>query len=319
MRTSLLALALLSGCVDKPFDLGGDLGLGFNVGPLSGGDRAALGACPAGETCSAATPMGVDFFGSELGDGRGGGAYGISPTAVGGRQVVTLMTTEAGGHVVALATPFIAAATPTAVVGLDPPTASHVTMRGLTAGAAQLRLLAPDQLLLDRKPIEVADIEAIDLVAATDTLPDHQPIAVRPDGAALTVALTGGGGRLVDTAMTLALPSGAGPLGWDSFAVGPRAVGTYAVTVTAGGQPPRTLAFDVRAPSEVDHLERQPHSSCFSAIASGHALVALEWTFTVDGQAATGYGNCVALDASADHAVVAHAAGRQLAITIPRP
>lgn len=114
------------------------------------GDRALAGECPAGETCSDATPNGLRFDAP-----NDGGFWDDSPpaVAVGGRLSITLHN-RAYGPLPA----FDVAAEDPHVLSASVQPKDGVGLVGVAAGATKLRVFeAGTKALLDRRTIVVAD------------------------------------------------------------------------------------------------------------------------------------------------------------------
>ena len=263
-----------------------------------GGERAATGACPAGETCSAKTPGGLQFVGGALADDIM--VSGPAPTAIGGTQDITLEYDRGDGTFVPLDLPYQADDDGGLGVRVDHTAGAVVTVRGAASRSNYLRILdAADGTLFDRKMLTGAAVDALALVPTDfEMIPDGAQLAWATGDQTIGVALTGAvqessgpvEERLVDTSMQLSLP-GAERTAWDTLHLPAATPGTYAVSVTAGDRPAANLDLVV-----VDHADAvsamSPPSAiapsgaadvCFEATSAGRYVVGLDWTFEVDG------------------------------------
>jgi len=119
------------------------------------GDRA-VGGCPPFEVCSPDTPNGLGFLGAPLGD-QPLGRMGPLPVATGGTQTIRVVTGASS-----TSPPFdqdFEAVSSDAALGIDSFDPPDVTVHGLHAGEAHLRILDPDNdLLYDRFTVQVRNV-----------------------------------------------------------------------------------------------------------------------------------------------------------------
>lgn len=302
------------------------------------GERRETGQCPAGETCSDTTPVGLEFIGNALiSDWL---ASGPRATAVGGTQVIALVYDRGDGVDVALDIPYTADDDGGLGVEVESQSGSQVTVRGAGSRSNYLRILDTDGLLMDRYELTGAALTRMDLVAGDyETMPEGTPIAFATGERTLGVALYGdvqhASGpvteRIVDTSMQLAL-AGAERTRWDTLTI-QATVGTYALDVTAGDKPANTL--DVVVVDHADALAMLPdqpttimpnesQSVCFEAKTAGRHVVGLDWTFTVDGEVKVQDGdwvnrNCITVSTTkttGSIAVEAEAGGQSAAMSL---
>jgi hypothetical protein len=271
------------------------------------GERAATGECPAGETCSDATPRGLQFVGNHLVNDLL--LSGPRATAVGGTQVVALQYDRGDGVDVALDLPYTADDDGGLGIKVESTSGSQVTVRGAGSRKNYLRILDSDGLLMDRKELAGASLSRMELVSNDyETVSEGTLVAFAVGERELGVALYGDvqhssgpvAERLVDTSMQLSL-AGSTKIAWDTLRLD-APVGTYALDVTAGDKPANTLDVVV-----VDHAETlavlpsapttiMPNGSmslCFEAKASGRHVIGLDWSFDVDGVAVVQGANAV--------------------------
>ena len=270
--------------------------IALSLSACYGGERANSGECPAGETCSPATPSGLDFVGNKLANELL--LSGPRATAVGGTQVVALQYNRGDGVYVALDLPYTADDDGGRGIKVDSTTGSQVTVRGVDSRSNYLRILDEDGLLMDRKELTGAALEMMELVPTDyESIPAGTPIAFAPGSRKVGVALYGDvqkssgpvSERIIDTSMQVTF-AGAERTAWDTFEVN-AGVGTHAVSVTAGDKPTATLDFVV-----VDTADSvvalnpppsiQPNGSasvCFQASSGNRYIAGLTWTFQVDG------------------------------------
>jgi hypothetical protein len=175
------------------------------------GERAGSGACPAGETCSDATPTGLYFGGIPTGDRGLWGSQWPRATATGGRQTILLYLDADGEEL--FDAPFAATLSSDAM-SIAGKGRSSVVLRGERAGAASLRIAEPgSDLLYDRISLETATIDRLELTPAGKHLGRdldlwesyQQELAVWVGGSArVTVAMYAAGGtRVVDELMAV--------------------------------------------------------------------------------------------------------------------
>lgn len=140
------------------------------------GERAATGECPAGETCSDATPEGLEFVGRaffdepvlRLGPVIVGGTFELGLRGADGSPLPAFDAT-ADGDVFRVA-PGDAIFGPTNEDGdayyvVD----AHVELRALRAGVTQVRITDPSSgALYDRLEIEAVELGAVDVVVALE-------------------------------------------------------------------------------------------------------------------------------------------------------
>lgn len=312
--------------------------LALSLAACYGGERANNGGeCPAGETCSPATPNGLDFVGNKLANEVL--LSGPRATAVGGTQVVALQYNRGDGVYVALDVPFTADDDGGRGIKVDATTGSQVTIRGVDSRSNYLRILDEDGLLMDRKELTGAALTTIELVPTDyESIPAGTPIAFAPGSRKIGVALYGDvqrssgpvSERIIDTSMQVVIDGIRSS--WDTYQINP-SVGTHAISVTAGDKPAANIDLVV-----VDHADSvvainpppsmQPQgtvSVCFQASSGNRYIAGLNWTFNVDGVERTqGEGtltrNCVGVTTtktSGTVAVSATAGGQSSSVSIP--
>lgn len=302
-----------------------------------GGERATTGQCPAGETCSAATPNGLQFVGASLSDELL--FEGPAPTAIGGTQDIELEYDPGTGEQVPLDLPYQADDDGGLGVRIDHTTGPVVTVRGVESRSNYLRILdASDGTLFDRKELTGAAIDAIALVATDyEMIPDGAQLAWATGDQKIGVALTGAvqeangpkEERIVDSSMQLAL-AGAEQPAWDELHLPAATAGTYAIAVTAGDRPTASVPLVV-----VDHADSVAPLSpppgiapnggamvCFQATAGGRYVVGLTWSYVIDGVAESAGGltpNCIeatTTKTSGTVSVQASAGGQTATVTL---
>lgn len=130
-------------------------GLLLAVGSGSKGERAETGVCPPGETCSNETPSGLYFKGPSFADAWFNSD--VHPTAVGGRQTITIDPVGWLTHLYDFDADF---STPAfTIASLAPP---RVTVKAEAEGAAYLRILEPGTgLLYDRLSISALKVSHV--------------------------------------------------------------------------------------------------------------------------------------------------------------
>lgn len=312
--------------------------LALSLAACYGGERANTGECPAGETCSPATPNGLDFVGNKLANEIL--LSGPRATAVGGTQVVALQYNRGDGVYVALDLPYTADDDGGLGIKVLGTTGSQVTIGGVNSRSNYLRILDADGLLMDRKELTGAALESMEIVPTDyESIPAGTPIAFAPGARKIGVALFGDvqkssgpvSERIIDTSMKVEL-AGATRSAWDQLDVD-AVVGTYPLSVTAGDKPAATLDFVVvDAADSVVAINpppsMQPNGSatvCFQASSGNRYIAGLTWHFNIDGTEKTqGDGtltrNCVGISTtktSGSVTVAAAAAGQQTSVTIP--
>lgn len=237
---SLAWLSLAAALIAAPFSLGCG---GF-------GDVARTG-CPAGETCSEATPSGLVFEGRAV-----GGLFfgGVAATAVGGIQHVTFRPVSASER---LPASFRAETTEPGVLAITDRTGALLTLRGEANGSATVRVIDEadetlvDRLTLEARVVEGARLDALDLVIAL--APDPAPVASLVGEQSLFLHLVAADGTVVvDEGMTLGAASGEYTLeGFDGIAVR-EATDTFGIDVVSTGRLFHAEALIVDA---IDDLE----------------------------------------------------------------
>lgn len=304
--------------------------LALSLAACYGGERANSGECPAGETCSPATPRGLEFVGNSLANEVL--LSGPRPTAVGGTQVVALQYDRGDGVYVALDLPYTTDTGNSAGIKVDSTSGSQVTIRGVGKASNYLRILDEDGLLMDRKELEAGELTSIEVIPTDyESIPAGTPIAFAPGARKLGIALYNNQlTRLIDTSMQVGIDGTRAS--WDTFNVN-ATLGTHTVSVTAGDKPAANIDLVV-----VDHADSvvavnpppsmQPNGSttvCFQASSGNHYIAGLTWSYTVDGVEKTqGDGtttrNCIGVSTtktSGAVAVSATAGGQSTSVSIP--
>jgi hypothetical protein len=279
-----------------------------------GGERAATGECPAGETCSDLTPRGLQFIGASLSDDSN--LSGPSPTAIGGTQDIQLQYDPTVDLFQPLDLSYTADDDGGNGVKVDHTAGAVVSVRGMGSRTNYLRISdASTGELFDRKELTGAAIDSVSIVPNTsEQVPSGLDVAFAAGDVKLGVALLGavqeGSGpqeeRLVDQSMQLVL-AGSTQRAWDALEMSSAATGTYGLTVTAGNRPAANVDVIV-----VDHLDSlvaddsnettlAPNESslvCFDGLAGGRYVAGLTWHFLINNvDQATGSGNCVGVSA----------------------
>lgn len=266
------------------------------------GERAATGACPAGETCSPATPVGLAFTGPTLADAPFDSD--LHPTAAGGTQ--TIVAHDAGSGA-ALDQPFRATIhAPFAIEAVDASQA-RVRVRAEAAGTGSLRITAPDGALYDVLSVRALAVTSVQVRSPDEALRSDLGIAAAPGRAVpLVVALSGNGARLVDEGMALTVDGApVADASWQTATVVAPAKGaTELVATTSAGE---RRSFALTAATTIDRLELHPHDPlavnqagllCGAAIAGDAQVLGEPWTWAsadADVLAALPRRNCIGL------------------------
>jgi hypothetical protein len=292
-----------------------------------GGERADTGQCPAGETCSPATPNGLEFVGTELADSSN--LVGPAATAIGGTQEVDLEYNPGTGIFEQLDLPYQVDDDGGIGVRFDHQNGSIVTVRGVGSRTNYLRITDTNGELYDRKELAGAKLDTIALVPADgETVPDGASLVFAAGHVDVGVGLWGAvqesGGpveeRIVDTSLIASLASATQP-SWDQLELANANAGTYSLAVTAGDV--ATTNLDVTVVDAPDAMiSDDPPATilpsgnqlvCFDATNAGRYVVGLSWSYTVDGQAEPGAENCIEVTTaktSGSVTVVASAGGQ---------
>ena len=195
---------------------------------------------------------------------------------------------------------------------------SAITLRGTAAGSARLRVRDPAGLQLATQLYEAADIVYVsfELFGAwsgerlpPDALsPETRSLAWAPGEQRFGIGLhaTDPDLQLIDGSMTVSLAGADRPF-FNVVHVANAAVGTYPITVVAGGVA-RTLDFVVtdRADSVTQFsgpsalVADQSATFCFQARVGGRLLLGLPWSLTVTGAVSDlyrdpGNHNCISI------------------------
>ncbi len=163
----------------------------------SEGERAETGACPEGETCSDATPAGLQFYGALPGDDDGGLDW-IRAVAMGGTQRLAIVAPEG----VALDVADVRSSAPwflTIAPDAEPAVGEvGVELSGLAEGDAYVRVLDANGDLHDRVLMRVARVATVDATAngAGDAIAGARNSVVFR-------LVSAQGDRLVDEGMTI--------------------------------------------------------------------------------------------------------------------
>ncbi|MCZ7687367.1 MAG: hypothetical protein M5U28_54965 [Sandaracinaceae bacterium] len=140
------------------------------------GERAATGECPAGETCSSATPEGLEFVGRALFDEP---TLRLGPVLVGGSFELGLRTQDGAPLPAFAASSSTNGVRVTVGDGVFGPTTedgepyylvdSYLVLRATSAGVAQIRVTDPATgELYDRLSIEAVELDSVNVVVAQD-------------------------------------------------------------------------------------------------------------------------------------------------------
>lgn len=201
------------------------------VASTESGERGN-GACPAGETCSPATPDGLLFEGAPLGIWPALTAHTI---AAGGRQTFRLSYPDEGGP---FDLPFVAKVTSPAhaIAGAGP---DRAVVSASSAGTGYLRIIDGNGELYDRLEIESAEVATMRAAPAYDTsYPAIDPprwAAFAGGRATISVVLADAGGTtVVDEDLALRSPVPSARVGWDSYDLTLGGAGVVALRVDAG-------------------------------------------------------------------------------------
>lgn len=264
------------------------------------GERASTGACPAGETCSPATPVGLAFTGPTLADLPFDS--GLHPTAAGGTQTIVVHDAGSGAR---LAQPFRATIhAPFAIDAVDAARAS-VRVRAEAAGTGSLRVTAPDGALYDVLAVRALTGTSIGLRSATETLRADLGIAAAPGRAVpVVITLSGSGARLVDEGLALTVDGTPAPdATWQTATLTAPATGAIELVATTSAGERR--AFALTAAAAIDRLELHAHDPlvvnqggvvCGAAIAGDAQVLGETWAWTSAGAellGGLGQRNCV--------------------------
>jgi hypothetical protein len=261
--------------------------------------------CPEA-TCSDTTPNGLHFYGEEISQHDWLSDLiieGPQPTAAGGHQRVRITGLNGAS--------FEAVTDGTSGIAVDSvdQNSDSVVLRGTGNGSNYLRILDPsDHSLYDRKLLDGAAVENISLQPIEWERSNGQPWAFK-GVSKVAVALHGhvvdNGtsylARLVDSTMTMQLPTGVTRAAWDAISI-PLAASQQTIVVQAGDGAPVSVDLTV-----VDHIDRiEPYQIpttmaqgqllqfCFHGIANDRPVAGLAWTFTLNDVTAGGLAkNCV--------------------------
>ncbi len=273
---------------------------------LNAGDRSASGMCPAGETCSDATPHGLNFDGASL-----AGTWfvdGPAATAIGGVQDVTLTYVHSDGSSSVLDQPFAVDDGGGSAVASGEIHGPTMTMHGVANGENLIRIVdAVDDTLYDRKMMGAAELDSATVVPgdleSVSELPTVFWTGPQTVGVALYDAHTAQ--RLVDTGMTIDA-AGATRRGWDTVDITSTSPGTRSLTITAGDKP--AFAIELTVVNHVDAISKDANPDlhpdggevCFTAHSGASRIVGAPWSFAIDnGTVADNLGillNCVRLE-----------------------
>ncbi|HEY1552597.1 MAG TPA: hypothetical protein VGG28_32435 [Kofleriaceae bacterium] len=286
-----------------------------------GGERADTGQCPAGETCSPETPEGLNFIGTDLGGAIELG--GPSATAIGGTQEIALEDED-----VPLTFPYTVDDEGGQGVRFDHQNGNVVTVRGAGSFSNYLRILdASTSELFDRKLVSGAQLDRVVLIpSGLETVPTGMAVVYAAGPVDVVVALFGqvqeSAGptdeRIVDTSMIATL-AGATQPAWDTLAFANASVGDYAMSITAGNAVEQSLTVSIvdgaDAIAQIDPSSTLASGDtiCFAATNAGRYVAGLQWSFTIDAQAAAGIGNCISPDVDHGTVNVTASAGGQTA------
>jgi hypothetical protein len=178
------------------------------------GDRAREG-CPADEICNPETPEGLRFYGAGLGS-----SFDNSPSAVaaGGRQSIRF--SYAGDGTSVLPIHHVVSSDPTRMTA-ESTAQRSATVRGISPGSADLRVLDESERLIDRVQITTAQIATVEVLPPLDLIlalaPTEAPVVYASGTTSVTLALlSASGGRLVDEDMRVtSTTTTVSQLGWD--------------------------------------------------------------------------------------------------------
>lgn len=279
------------------------------------GERADGGACPAGETCSNATPNGLYFTGASTAD-QWFGPGGPMTTAVGGTQVVTVRTGQSNNS-----TPYsdqFEARSSGAALAVDDTSPPEVTLDGKSAGSVELRILDGAGALLDRIQVSAAVIDHATFAPSTGFLP-FQPS--EETSWALWHGVTdsliarlydSGSARLADEKLSIKVTGAkATRSSWDAVTV---SVGDAdaACELIAGDGSKRSIAIPVvDAVDSIDYVSNQQPGPvdamlplnqtalyCFRALRNGLTVCDAPWQMVSSGGiTAALLGTCVSIQA----------------------
>jgi len=265
-----------------------------------GADGGVPDNCPAGETCSPETPYGLYFGAPAFSDDPLFEIIAPPPTAVGGRQTITLYRDAAGEQPLWLALDAVTA--DPSVLDVVAAAAPAVTVHASAEGSTYLRVLeAGTDLLFDRATIRATEIASAELRLAREDQPawwaDEVPLIAVGSHANLVVALSDAyGNRIADTTASVVRPASwpDDPTRWDVFQAKPEAAATYVLAIDAGG---RRFDASVEAVDAIDAIvydggrtevpvSVEPTARfCFRA-ENGGRQVLVSWQFSARGDLA---------------------------------
>jgi hypothetical protein len=262
------------------------------------GERARDG-CPSGEVCSPDTPNGLFFLGPPVGDELLGRMM-PAPVAAGGTQSIRVLIGPGS-----TSPPFdddFEALSSNAALGIDDVDPPDVTVHGLAAGQAFLRIVEPSTgLLYDRLGVEVRPVERAIVRPRAHAVPiadveftrDRTIDWVGLAGAEvqlLVILESESGVRLVDESIELSFPGPTTREQWDVLTVRAQD-GTF--TIRTGDGVTRTAA--IRAVAAVEDIVSVPGPTpwttseplpaggvtlCFRATTGGKLVAGADWSFT---------------------------------------
>ena len=279
----------------------------------SDGEVAMTMMCPSGETCSD-TLTGARFTGTSPSDSL---AQHL-PTALGGHQRVRIANAELlGGPLPA----WHAVSSDPDVFVIESQTSSSVTLLGVGAGSAFIRVLDSADHLIDRIRFGVQPIERAELRSPVALLvqPWEGPFVYMHGAEERVVAalLDVDGGRLVDQDASFVAADGVLPSGWDAATVTfPDTGDVWVLSVDTGAG--ARLNMEAQLVDRIDQIQRfelvsgeadEPltmraggsASACFISLSGDAAVVGsrlslADHEFVVGEVSAHGALTCVALD-----------------------
>lgn len=311
-----LAIVVLGGCA---LDNSGDRG--DEIGPVTPPGSMPTGKCPSGETCSSATPDGLQFV----------GAQPVCPGFPNGTiTTVNHQIASGGTHTVEIRndnnTPFtlpFEAETTSPVTVVDT-TGTTVTLKE-TEGQGYLRIVDENGELYDREAYASSSLYEIVPVPVSNEdnnvdAPPSGPFAFAVGSKRVVgLALLDFGlqqHRLIDTSLVL---TGGTQTHWDQIELNAPTAGTYMVTAMQHNIAHQVPITVVDKADEIVAMSSKGSLACFAAMSNGVYVANANWHFTIGGidvAPANDFGpNCVLDIFTPTFTVTASALGKSLTIT----
>ena len=286
--------------------LAGSSAMLLSLGCGVGGDRSTTGMCPTGETCSAATPNGLRFYGPGLGGTLDSAPH---PTVIGGMQTIRFEDHRGAARLLPEHT---ATSDTPSVLEIVSSGNGEARVRGRSDGSARLRIADQNNQLLDRIALDSRQLARVDS-APPLLITDARPLAYAPGTQRVHAALfSSANERLVDESLTFGASAArysvtAGT--WDTIDIEMPATDVTVAVATGAG--PFTLTL--RAAGPIDDIalndlwlaeaDRSPltvspgGALCFDPLSRGATIIGSTAVpiFRVDGVQITTESFCVAL------------------------